>query len=145
MTRLLRGSLVLAVVGGIAAADSTPPPVPTAAGGTASASGAAPAPRRSREHFFVGEVVEIVAPERRFSVRETLRDGSPKVTFFTVDPATSVLRGKEAAAFADLRVNDHVTIKYTETDKTRRTVSIRITPSKPPKPAAATATAKPPA
>lgn len=144
MRSVVRGSLVLAMVGGIAAADSTAPSVPPTTPGTASAPGPS-GPHRPRTHFFVGEVVEIVAPEQRFSVRETLRDGSPKVTFFTTDPATTVFRGKEPAAFADLRVNDHVTIKYTETDKARRTVSIRITPSKPPKPAATTATAKPPA
>ncbi|HET7452316.1 MAG TPA: hypothetical protein VFL12_06215 [Thermoanaerobaculia bacterium] len=144
MRPVVRGSLVLAMLGGIAAADSPPPPAPPTTAGTAPAPGAS-APRRPHTHFFVGEVVEIVAPEQRFSVRETLRDGSPKVTFFTADPATTVFRGKEPAAFADLRANDHVTIKYTETDKARRTLSIRITPSKPPKPAATAAPAKPPA
>ena len=146
MRPVVRGSLVLAMLGGIAGADSPAPPVRPATTGTASAPGpSASEPHRPRPHFFVGEVVEIVAPEQRFSVRETLRDGSPKVTFFTADPATTVSRGKEPAAFADLRVNDHVTIQYTETDKTRRTLSIRITPSKPPKPAAPATTPKPPA
>jgi hypothetical protein len=111
---------------------SSPPPATSSSPSSSSASGAA-APRRPRAHFFVGEVVEIVAAENRFSVRETLRDGSPKVTFFTADPDTTVFRGKEPAAFGDLRVNDHVTIKYTETAGTRKTVSIRITPSAKPK------------
>jgi len=121
------------------AAPSPAPPAAPATSATSSSttlSTSAPPPHRPRAHFFVGEVVEIVAAERRFSVRETLRDGSPKVTFFTADPDTTVFRGKDAAAFADLRVNDHVTIQYTETSGSRKTVSIRITPAKPKAPAA---------
>ena len=103
-----------------------PPPPPPG-------SSTAPAPKRPRVHFFVGEVVEIVAGQTRFSVRETLRDGAPKVTFFTATPETAVLRGKEKATFADLRVNDHVTIKYGEGTGEKEAISIRITPSAKPK------------
>jgi hypothetical protein len=107
------------------------------------ASSSAPAPKHPRSHFFVGEVAEIVAGQTRFSVRETLRDGAPKVTFFTATPETTVLRGKERGTFADLRVNDHVTIKYGEGTGEKEAISIRITPSAKPKPAPAST--KPPA
>jgi hypothetical protein len=98
------------------------------------------APKHPRSHFFVGEVAEIVAGQTRFSVRETLRDGAPKVTFFTATPETTVLRGKDRATFADLRVNDHVTIKYGEGVGEKQAISIRITPSAKPKPAPASPT-----
>ncbi|HKB70165.1 MAG TPA: hypothetical protein VKH46_04925 [Thermoanaerobaculia bacterium] len=120
----------------LAPARSLPPPSSTSTPPPA-------ASRHPRAHFFVGEVVEIVAAENRFSVRETLRDGSPKVTFFTAGPATTVFRGKDPATFADLRVNDHVTIKYADANGARKTLSIRITPSARSKPAAPPA--KPPA
>jgi hypothetical protein len=97
------------------------------------ASSSAPAAKRPRAHFFVGEVAEVVAGQTRFSVRETLRDGAPKVTFFTVTPETTVLRGKEKGTFADLRVNDHVTIKYGEGSGEKEAISIKITPSAKPK------------
>ena len=128
----------------LAAPSPAPPAVPTSSSTSSSTSlsSSAPPPPHKRAHFFVGEVVEIVAAERRFSVRETLRDGSPKVTFFTADPDTTVFRGKDAAAFPDLRVNDHVTIQYTDTSGSRKTVSIRITPAKSKAPAAPV---KPPA
>lgn len=147
MRRLVRGSLALAILAGIAAADPpapAPAPTPTSTGAGPAAPAAPAGPKRPRAHFFVGEVVEIVAPESRFSVRETLRDGSPKVTYFTADAATTVSRGKDAATFGDLRVNDHVTIKYTDADGARKAISIRITPTKPGKPVSA-APAKPPA
>lgn len=123
-----RGGMVLGLLPAIAAgllalALSPAPPPPASAAPPASV-------HRARAHFFVGEVVEIVAAEKRFSVRETLRDGSPKVTFFTAGPETTVFRGKEPAAFADLRVNDHVTIKYADANGDRKTLSIRITPTK---------------
>jgi hypothetical protein len=124
-----RGGVTLGLLPAIAAGllalapgPAPAPPQPTSA--------PPPAARRPRTHFFVGEVVQIVAPEKRFSVRETLRDGSPKVTFFTAGPGTAVFRGKDPATFADLRVNDHVTIKYAETSGDRKTLSIRITPTK---------------
>ena len=143
MSRLARSVAPLLPLPAIAAgflALAAPAPAPPPA---SSSSSATPAPHRSpKAHFFVGEVVEIFASENRFSVRETLRDGSPKVTFFTADPDTTVFRGKEPAVFADLRVNDHVTIKYTEISGMRKTVSIRIIPSAKPKPAPP---AKPPA
>jgi hypothetical protein len=97
------------------------------------ASSSAPASKRPHSHFFVGEVTEIVAGQTRFSVRETLRDGAPKVTFFTATPETTVLRGKEKGTFADLRVNDHVTIKYGEGTGEKQAIAIRITPSAKPK------------
>ena len=112
--------------------SSTKSPAPPPASSTA------PAPKRPRAHFFVGEVVEIVAGQTRFSVRETLRDGPPKVTFFTATPETTVLRGKEKATFGDLRVNDHVTIKYGEGAGEKEAISIRITPSAKPKTASPT-------
>ncbi len=147
MSRLPRGAPALLSLPAIAAgflalaAPSPAPPPPAASSTTSVPPGAAP-PHRPRSHFFVGEVVEIMGAENRFSVRETLRDGSPKVTFFTADPDTTVSRGKERAAFADLRVNDHVTIQYTDAPEARKTVSIRITPAKS-KPAAPAAPAKP--
>jgi hypothetical protein len=113
-----------AIVAGLLALAPAPAPPPS------TSSAPPPAARRARAHFFVGEVVEIVPAEKRFSVRETLRDGSPKVTFFTAGPETTVFRGKDPAAFADLRVNDHVTIKYADANGDRKTLSIRITPSK---------------
>lgn len=149
MSRLPRSVSALLPLPAIAAgflalaAPSPAPPPATTSSSTTSSSTSVP-PHRPRAHFFVGEVVEIFGGENRFSVRETLRDGSPKVTFFTADPDTTVSRGKEPAVFADLRVNDHVTIKYTETSGARKTVSIRITPAKP-KPAATPAPSKPPA
>jgi hypothetical protein len=105
----------------------------SAAPGPSGASSSAPAPKHPRSHFFVGEVAEIVAGQTRFSVRETLRDGAPKVTFFTATPETTVLRGKERGTFADLRVNDHVTIKYGEGTGEKQAIAIRITPSAKPK------------
>jgi len=110
------------------AATTTPAP-PSSASSTSSA----PAPKKPRFHFFVGEVVEVVAGQTRFSVRETLRDGPPKVTFFTATPETAVFRGKEHGTFSDLRVNDHVTIKYGEGKGEKQAISIRITPSAQPK------------
>jgi len=145
MSRLPRSvSVFLALpamtVGLLAVAAPSPAPPPAATSSSTSSPGAPP--HHPRAHFFVGEVVEIVTAEQRFSVRETLRDGSPKVTFFTAEADTTVFRGKDSAAFADLRVNDHVTIKYTENSGARKTVSIRITPAKS-KPATPPAPAKP--
>ena len=127
-----------------AAAADSPVPASTSAAPPASAPKKPDAsPRRPRAHFFVGEVVEIPTGEGKFSVRETLRDGPPKVTFFLVMPETTVSRGKERAAFADLKVNDHVTIKYAEsTSPEKQAISIRITPSA--RPAAAAAPTPPP-
>jgi hypothetical protein len=129
-------AIAVALFALVAAAPAPPPP--------SSGSSSAPPLHHTRAHFFVGEVVEIVPGENRFSVRETLRDGSPKVTFFTADAETTVFRGKEPAAFSDLHVNDHVTIKYSDASGTRKTVSIRITPTAKPNPAPApTAPTKP--
>ena len=94
-----------------------------------SSSSGASAAKRPRVHFFVGEVAAVMPADQKFSVRETLRDGSPKVTLFTAVAETVVSRGKDRAVLADLRVNDHVTIKYTENAGERRALSIRITPS----------------
>lgn len=139
MSIIGRGSFSLrwlpAIAAGVLALAPAPSPPPP---GTAAPAAPPASSRRPRAHFFIGEVVEIVAAENRFSVRETLRDGSPKVTFFTAGPETSISRGKDPATFADLRVNDHVTIKYADADGVRKTLSIRITPSK-------TAPTKPPA
>jgi len=143
MSVFRRGGLALPLLPAAAAgllalaAAPAPPPRPVTASPPPVA---APAPKRPRAHFFVGEVVEIVAAENRFSVRETLRDGSPKVTFFTADAGTTIFRGKDPATFADLRVNDHVTIKYADAGGARKTLSIRITPSAKAK----TASSKPP-
>lgn len=115
------------------AGAQAPPSSPAAPLPSSSSAPGVPAPKKPRVHFFVGEVVEIVAGQTRFSVRETLRDGAPKVTFFTATPETTVSRGKERAAFADLRVNDHVTIKYGEGAGEKQAISIRITPSARPK------------
>jgi hypothetical protein len=103
-----------------AASPSTP---------SSSSASASTSVKRPRAHFFVGEVVEVLAGQTRFSVRETLRDGAPKVTFFTATAETAVLRGKDRATLADLRVNDHVTIKYAEGTGEKQAISIRITPS----------------
>ena len=105
-----------------AASPSTPSP-------SSSSSTSSSSVKRPRAHFFVGEVVEILAGQTRFSVRETLRDGASKVTFFTATAETAVLRGKDRATLADLRVNDHVTIKYAEGTGEKQAISIRITPS----------------
>jgi len=116
---------------------AVPPPAPS----SSSSSPATPG-KKPRAHFFVGEVVEIVSGQMRFSVRETLRDGASKVTFFTATAETAVLRGKDRATLADLRVNDHVTIKYAEGTGEKQAISIRITPSAkskaPPPPAPTT-------
>jgi len=114
------------------AAAQTTTPSPSSAGSPSSASGS-PAAKKPRFHFFVGEVVEVMAAQTRFSVRETLRDGPPKVTFFTATPETAVFRGKEHGTFADVHVNDHVTIKYGEGSGEKHAISIRITPSAKPK------------
>jgi hypothetical protein len=113
-----------------AAQTATTTPAPPS---TAASASSAPAPKKPRFHFFVGEVVEVVAGQTRFSVRETLRDGAPKVTFFTATPETTVFRGKERGTFSDLHVNDHVTIKYGEGKGEKQAISIRITPSAKPK------------
>lgn len=108
-----------------AAAPASAPPATTSSSGPS-----APATRHPRVHFFVGEVAEVILSEGRLSVRETLRDGSPKVTFFVTAPDTTVSRGKDKAALADVGVNDHVTIKYTEAaGGEKRAISIRVTPS----------------
>ena len=121
------------------AAQNSPAPPAPAAPSTSPSTSSSPSPpvspsaKRPRAHFFVGEVVEIVAGQMRFSVRETLRDGASKVTFFTATADTAVLRGKDRATFADLRANDHVTIKYAEGTGEKQAISIRITPSAKPK------------
>ena len=117
-------------LGYAAAQTSTTAP---AAPASASSTTAAPAAKKPRFHFFVGEVVEVVPGQTRFSVRETLRDGAPKVTFFTANSETAVLRGKERGNFSDLHVNDHVTIKYGEEPGEKQAISIRITPSAKPR------------
>ena len=144
----MRG-VCLAVVLALGAASSailgspveTPPPAPSSGAPSTSAappgsSTRKPDARRPRAHFFVGEVVEIPAGQAKFSVRETLRDGPPKVTFFLVSAQTTVSRGKERAGFEDLKVNDHVTIKYADSaSPEKEAISVRITPSARPKPA----------
>lgn len=140
MRSIVRGGYALRWLPAIAAGLFALAPAPAPSPPSSTSPPPPAAPRRPRAHFFVGEVVEIVAAESRFSVRETLRDGSPKVTFFTAGPETAVFRGKDPATFADLRVNDHVTIKYADVDGARKTLSIRITPSAKAK----TAPSKPP-
>jgi hypothetical protein len=83
----------------------------------------------------VGEVVEVQAADQKLVVRETLRDGSPKTTTFSMTAKTAVIRGADAATLADVHANDHVTIKYREdAAKNKEAVAIRITPSAAPKP-----------
>jgi hypothetical protein len=110
---------------------------PVAPATTSTPSGKAePAPsRRTRAHSFVGEVVEILPSEKKLTARETLRDGSPKTTLFVLTPQTSVLRGKDLCSVSDIRVNDHVTIKYSEDAAgVHKALTIRVTPSAAPKP-----------
>jgi len=138
MNRILRARLAgaAALSAGFlayaAAQPGTTTPAP-ATPATPSGTPGAAAPKKPRFHFFVGEVVEVVAAQTRFSVRETLRDGAPKVTFFAATPETTVFRGKEHGTFSDIHVNDHVTIKYGEGTGEKSAISIRITPSAKPK------------
>ena len=111
-------------------APGTAPASPAAAG----SSTASPAPRRPRVHSLVGEIVQVRPAEQKLIVRETLRDGSPKTTTFTTTPKTTVVRGADAATLADIRANDHVTIKYREDSaRNKEAVSIRVTPSAAPR------------
>ena len=118
---------------GRAPAGTTSPPA-SATDAPAARSESAP-PRRPKIHSFVGEVVEILAAEKKLTARETLRDGSPKTTTFALTNDTTVSRGKDSCTFSDIRVNDHVTIKYSdEPGGARRALTVRVTPSAAPKP-----------
>ena len=135
------GLLILSTTSRATAADPKPVPVP-APPSASSSSTAAPVPHHPRTHFFVGEVTSVI-PNEGLSIRETLRDGSPKVTFFKTSPDTPVSRGKEKAAITDIHVNDHVTVKYTDNGTEHRAISIRLTPSAKSK-ASSPATPSPP-
>ncbi len=130
------GPLLAAIVVGAIAAGFAPGAAPrtSPAAPVSASSSASPAPRRPRIHSFVGEVVEVQAAVRKLVVRETLRDGSPKTTTFSTTAKTAVVRGADTATLADVRANDHVTIKYREDSaKNKEAVAIRITPSAAPK------------
>ena len=128
------GPLLAAIVVGAIAAGFAPGAAPGTSPAAPASSTASPAPRRPRIHSFVGEVVEVQAAVRKLVVRETLRDGSPKTTTFSTTAKTAVVRGADAATLADVRANDHVTIKYREDSaKNKEAVAIRITPSAAPK------------
>lgn len=90
--------------------------------------------RRPRPRGFVGEVVSVSPAESRFTARETLNDGSPKTTQFQTTPQTRIVCGKESCSLADVKVNDHVTVKYADTPSgQRKALTVRITPAAKPK------------
>jgi hypothetical protein len=112
--------------------NTAPPALATAPGASSTTT---PPPHRPRIHSLVGEVVEVQPADQKLIVRETLHDGSPKTTTFSTTSRTVVVRGADPATLADVRANDHVTIKYREdAAKNKEAVTIRITPSAAPKP-----------
>ena len=103
-------------------------------GQPASTSTSSPETRRARPRGFVGEVVAVSPAESSFTARETLNDGSPKTTTFRTTPQTRLTCGKDPCALADVRVNDHVTVKYADTAAgERRALTVRVTPAAKPK------------
>ena len=93
-----------------------------------------PEPHRPRPRGFVGEVVAVSAAESSFTARETLNDGSPKTTTFRTTPQTRITCGKDPCALGDVKVNDHVTVKYADTASgERRALTVRVTPAAKPK------------
>lgn len=93
--------------------------------------------RRARPRGYVGEVVSVTPADGTFTARETLHDGSPKTTTFRTTAQTRFTCGKEPCTLADVKVNDHVTVKYADAAKgEHKALTVRVTPAARPKPPA---------
>ncbi len=137
---VLRFALLLPMAavcaGGILALPQQPPPAGRASSASPAPSKEAAESRRGRPRGYVGEVVSVSPGTASFTARETLHDGSPKTTTFRTTPQTRFTCGKAPGALADVKPNDHVTIKYADAARgERRALTVRVTPAAKPKPA----------